>query len=93
MTKSNHEDGVDWSLTTRKGSRLRQHREFLALPFRRKMELLEELCDRAGKLSNLSEMRKKISLLEGIARGEKAVQEGRTLSNTDARKRIKRWLA
>ena len=46
-----NEDGVDWSLTTRKGSRLRQHREFLALPFRKKMELLEEMCGRAKKLS------------------------------------------
>jgi len=55
MTKNNCEDTADWSLTTRKGSRLRQHREFLALPFRRKMELLEEMCGRARKLSNLSD--------------------------------------
>lgn len=38
--------GVDWSLTTWKGSRLEQHRAFLALPFRRKLELVEEMCDR-----------------------------------------------
>ena len=44
-------------------------------------------------VDTFSEMRKKISLLEGIARGEKAVQEGRVLSNADARKRMKRWLA
>ena len=34
---------IDRGLTTWKGSRLRQHREYLALPFRRKMEILEEM--------------------------------------------------
>jgi len=58
---NNREDGADWSLTTRKGSRLRQHREFLALPFRRKMELLEEMCERAGRLGATREKQDKIS--------------------------------
>jgi hypothetical protein len=39
------ESEIDWSLTTWKGSRLQQHREFLALPFRRKLEVIEELDD------------------------------------------------
>ena len=39
--------GIDWSLCTWKGSRREQHRTYLALPFRRKLELLEELCDHA----------------------------------------------
>jgi len=43
-------------------------------------------------VNSFSAMRKRISLPEGIARGEKAVQEGRTLSHTDAKKRMKRWL-
>ena len=34
---------VDWSLTTWKGSRLQQHREFQALPFARKLEVMDEL--------------------------------------------------
>jgi prevent-host-death family protein len=34
----------------------------------------------------------RMSLLEGIARGEKAVEEGRTLSHTQARQRMARWL-
>jgi hypothetical protein len=38
---------VDWSLTTWKGSRLQQHREFHALTFRRKLEIIEELGDLA----------------------------------------------
>lgn len=37
-------------------------------------------------------MEKRMALLEAIARGERAVEEGRTLSNTDARKRMARWL-
>jgi prevent-host-death family protein len=35
---------------------------------------------------------KRMALLEGIARGERAVEEGRTMSHTDARKRMARWL-
>jgi len=40
---SEEESKIDWSLTTWKGSRLQQHREFLALPFRRKLEVIEEM--------------------------------------------------
>ncbi|MEX2523549.1 MAG: type II toxin-antitoxin system prevent-host-death family antitoxin [Gammaproteobacteria bacterium] len=34
----------------------------------------------------------RMSLLEGIARGERAVSEGRTLSDKEARDRMSRWL-
>ena len=34
---------VDWSLTTWKGSRRRQHQEFAAIPFSRKLEILEQM--------------------------------------------------
>ncbi len=37
-------------------------------------------------------MQERISLLEGIARGERAIEEGRTLSHAEAKKRMKRWL-
>ena len=36
---------IDWSLTTWKGSRLQQHREFYALSFREKLQVVEELAD------------------------------------------------
>lgn len=36
---------IDWSLTTWKGSRREQHQIYLALPFSRKLELNEEMCD------------------------------------------------
>jgi prevent-host-death family protein len=42
-------------------------------------------------VDTFSAMRKKISLLEGIARGEKAIQEGRTLPHASARKKMSRW--
>ena len=42
---------IDWTLTTWKGSRLQQHREFAALPFRRKLEIIEELTALAAKLA------------------------------------------
>lgn len=35
---------------------------------------------------------KRIRILEGIARGEKAVQEGRVLTEGQARKRMRKWL-
>ena len=35
----------------------------------------------------------RVQILEGIARGEKAVQEGRILTHEQAKKRMKRWLA
>ncbi|HET6891418.1 MAG TPA: type II toxin-antitoxin system Phd/YefM family antitoxin [Pyrinomonadaceae bacterium] len=34
----------------------------------------------------------RMSMLEGIARGEKAVEEGRTVSQSKARRRMARWL-
>jgi predicted transcriptional regulator len=33
-----------------------------------------------------------MSLLEGIARGEMAIAEGRVVSHADARQRMARWL-
>lgn len=33
----------DWSLTTWKGSRRKQHQDFHAIPFSRKLEIIEEM--------------------------------------------------
>jgi predicted transcriptional regulator len=33
-----------------------------------------------------------MNLLEGIARGEKAIEDGRTVSHAEARRRMGRWL-
>jgi len=37
-------------------------------------------------------MQRKMTILEGIARGEKALQDNDTLSHTQAKKRLKKWL-
>ncbi len=34
----------------------------------------------------------RMKLLEGIARGEKAIEEGRTVTHAQARQRMSRWL-
>ena len=35
---------------------------------------------------------RRMNLLEGIARGEKAIEDGRTVSHAQAQKRLARWL-
>jgi prevent-host-death family protein len=42
-----------------------------------------------GKYSALNQ---RLRILEGIARGERAVEEGRTVSHAQAKKRMGRWL-
>lgn len=37
-------------------------------------------------------LQQRMRLLEGIARGEKAVEEGRTFTHAQAKKRMNRWL-
>jgi len=37
-------------------------------------------------------LQRRMSLLEGIARGEKAVEDGRTLTHAQAKQRMARWL-
>ena len=42
MTKPS-EPEIDWSMGTWKGSRRKQHEEFHAIPFSRKMEIIEQM--------------------------------------------------
>jgi len=37
-------------------------------------------------------LQRRMGLLEGIARGEKAIEEGRTVTHAQARQRMARWL-
>jgi prevent-host-death family protein len=37
-------------------------------------------------------LQQRIGLLEGIARGEKAVEEGRVVTHAQAKQRMSRWL-
>jgi prevent-host-death family protein len=38
-------------------------------------------------------MQNRMSILEGIARGEHAIQENRVLTQVQAKRRMKKWLA
>ncbi len=37
-------------------------------------------------------LQNRMSILEGIARGETAIQEGRTYTHTEAREKMAKWL-
>ncbi len=37
-------------------------------------------------------LQRRMRLLEGIARGEKAIEEGRTVTHAQAKQRLSRWL-
>jgi len=37
-------------------------------------------------------LQRRMTLLEGIARGEKAIEEGRAVSHKQAKRRMARWL-
>jgi hypothetical protein len=43
MTDLSENEEIDWDLCTWKGSRRRQYKEFHALPFSRKLEIIEEM--------------------------------------------------
>src|ERR1700747_3097310 len=38
------------------------------------------------------ELQRRLGVLQGIARGERAIEEGRTLSQAEAKRRMSRWL-
>ena len=44
-------------------------------------------------VQSYNDQQRRMQILEGIARGERAFQGGRTLSHDQAKKRMKRWLA
>jgi prevent-host-death family protein len=43
-------------------------------------------------VDEFSRMQKKLEVLEGIARGEKSILEGRVVPHADAKERMARWL-
>jgi prevent-host-death family protein len=38
-------------------------------------------------------LEQRLAILEGIARGERAIEEGRVVSHAEAKKRMARWLS
>jgi len=43
-------------------------------------------------VESFESLKGRIKLLEGIARGERAIEDGRTVSNEEAKSRMSRWL-
>ncbi|MBO6534623.1 MAG: type II toxin-antitoxin system Phd/YefM family antitoxin [Balneolaceae bacterium] len=43
-------------------------------------------------VEHFESLQKKVALLEKLARGEKAISEGRIISNDQAKERLSRWL-
>ena len=43
-------------------------------------------------VDSFEDMQNRMSILEGIARGERAILEKRTFSNAEAKRRMKKWL-
>ena len=43
-------------------------------------------------VNSFESMRIRTAILEGIARGERAVEDGRTVTHKGARSRMRRWL-
>lgn len=39
------------------------------------------------------QLQRRLELLEGIARGEQAIEQGRVVSHAEAKKRLVRWLS
>ena len=60
MTKPSEQE-IDWSLCTWKGSRRKQHEEFHAIPFSRKLEIIEEMNDEVRALDRARAAAEKIA--------------------------------
>ena len=43
-------------------------------------------------VDSFEDLQGRIKLLEGIARGEKAIEQGRTVSHQEAQSKMSRWL-
>ena len=43
-------------------------------------------------VDSFESLKERIKLLEGIARGERAIEDGRTVSHEEAKSRMSRWL-
>jgi len=43
-------------------------------------------------VESFENLKGRVKLLEGIARGERAIEDGRTISHEEAKSRMSRWL-
>lgn len=74
----------------------RQATELLAELSRDRQPILITQHGRPGAylvdVDTFESMQRRMNLLEGIARGERAVDDGRTLPHAQAKERLARWL-
>jgi len=74
----------------------RKATEILSQVERDKMPVLITQHGRAAAylvdVETYEELQRRLAVLEGIARGERAIEEGRTFSQAEARMRMQRWL-
>ena len=54
--------------------------------------LKREATELLSDVESYELLQKRMALLEGIARGEKAIEEGRTMTHEEAKHRLSRWL-
>ena len=47
---------------------------------------------RAMKVLTIEKLQVRFCIVDGIAQGEKAIQQGKTLSHQKAKQRLKKWL-
>lgn len=43
-------------------------------------------------VATFERLQRRLRMLEGIARGEKAIREGRIVTHSEAKRRMRRWL-
>jgi prevent-host-death family protein len=43
-------------------------------------------------VKSYDELQRRLAVLQGVGRGERAIEEGRTLSQAEAKTRMSRWL-
>jgi hypothetical protein len=54
--------------------------------------LKRQATELLSELETYEALQRGLSLLEGISRGEKAIEDGRTVTHAQAKQRMARWL-
>ena len=71
-------ENIDWSVTTFEGNQLQQQREFLALPLREKLKIIEEMCE----VSDFFTARRAAASRAAPSSGDCTTQSGPTQPST-----------
>jgi len=80
------------------GTLVARHNFKIGLTILMRTELVTTLKRQATEILNqldvetFENLQRRMTLLEGIARGERAIEEGRSLTHKRAKRRMSRWL-